>query len=126
MHTFRALERGRVIDDRRERLDVELDQLERILRQCPSLGHDERVRIADVAHFVVGQHLVRPGWPHRQHGGRTHRAHEHVVQLDRGQHGNDTVGLACGSDVDAHDASAAMSLRANATCSMPGTTTSST
>ena len=91
MHAFRALERGRVVDDRGERLDVELDELEGILRQCPSLGHDERVRIADVAHFVVGQHLVRPGGSHRQHGGRTHRAHEHVVQVDCGQHGNDTV-----------------------------------
>ena len=106
MHALCALERGRVVDDRRERLDVELDQLERILGECPSLGDDERVRIADVAHFVVGQHLVRAGWPHRQHGGRTHRADEHVVQVDCGQHGNDTVGLACGSDVDAHDASA--------------------
>ena len=45
--------RGAVCD-RRQRLDVERDQFERVLGQRLGVGDDDGDRLADVAHFVLG------------------------------------------------------------------------
>ena len=63
MHLVGAVERGRVVGDRRQHLDIELDQLQGILGQGTTLGDHHRVRVAHVADLVVGEHLERPVGP---------------------------------------------------------------
>ena len=43
------------IEHRRQRLEIELDQLRRVLGGIAALRHDDRNRLADVADLVVGQ-----------------------------------------------------------------------
>ena len=49
----------RVVDDRRERLVVDVNQFGRVLSQVAAFGDGEGHRIADEAHFVLGER--RPG-----------------------------------------------------------------
>jgi hypothetical protein len=53
--------RGRLrgVDDRRQLLVVDLDQLGRVLRLQIGLGDDERDLVADVAHLLPGEHRMR-------------------------------------------------------------------
>ena len=72
---------------RRQRLVVDLDQLGRLARDLRAVGHDERHRIADMAHAAHGQR--RP----RRHDQRLHRRHA--------GHRAEPVGREIGSRVDA-------------------------
>ena len=48
-----------VVDDRLQRLVVDVDQLGRVLGEVAALGDDQRDRVADEAHLVVGQRRAR-------------------------------------------------------------------
>ena len=80
-------ERCPAVDDGRQRLVVDLDQLGRFARDLLAVGHDEGHRIADMAHAAHGQR--RP----RRHDQRLHRRHA-------GQR-TESVGGEIGSRVDA-------------------------
>ena len=49
----------RVVDDRRERLVVDVDQLGRVLGEVAALGDHERDRVADEADLALGQRRAR-------------------------------------------------------------------
>jgi hypothetical protein len=53
-----GLERGAHVDDRRQRLDLELDRLGRVARLRQRLGDDGGDRVADVAHLALGEHRM--------------------------------------------------------------------
>ena len=64
----RAVRKSRhAVDDGRQRLVVDLDQLGRLARRLDAVGDDEGHRIADMAHAAIGQR--RP----RRHDQRLHR-----------------------------------------------------
>ena len=56
-----VLARGLAVGHRRQRFDVERDRIERVLGERRAVGDDDRDRLADVAHLVLGDHrlLVR-------------------------------------------------------------------
>ena len=56
-----------VVDDGRERVVVDVDQLGRVLGQVAVVGHDQHHRVAHEAHLVVGQ---RAGGASRGSGAR--------------------------------------------------------
>ena len=52
------LRRGLRVGHRRQRLVIDLDQLERVLGGVSVLGHDHRDDVADVAHHVLGDAVI--------------------------------------------------------------------
>jgi hypothetical protein len=109
VHAFADGRRCRVVDNRGERVDLEGEQFDGVLRQRSAGGDDHRVRIADVAHFVVGQHLVRAvvGAPaHLQDRCGAHRAGEKVVEVGRRQDRDDAGRGPGGGGVDTHQPAA--------------------
>jgi hypothetical protein len=62
-------ERRRTVDDGRQRLVLDLDQLGRLVRDLRAVGDDEGHRIADMAHTAQGQRRAR------RHDQRLHRCH---------------------------------------------------
>ena len=91
MHLVGAVERGRVVGDRRQHLDIELDELQGIFGQGATLGDHHRVRVADIADLVVGEHLERPGRAAAEGGCRPHRSREETVEVGGGEHGHDAA-----------------------------------
>ena len=67
----RRIERVFDRNDRRERLDVDVDQLTRVLRERATLGHDQRDRLTGDADLAFGQ-----GWVRGQRELRRSRRHE--------------------------------------------------
>ena len=64
MHEFAApVERVLDVDDRGERVEVELDELGGVLGDVRGLGDDDRDRLADEAHVAVGERAQRRGPP---------------------------------------------------------------
>ena len=63
------------IDHDRERLEVDLDQFERILGQIAAFRHDADDRLADVAHLVARQREDRRRVVVRHARGREQRAY---------------------------------------------------
>ena len=95
------------VDDRRQRLVLDVDQLERVARRVPVLGDDEGDLLALVAHLVGGQHGLHVGRQRRhpcqlqavEHGARDHRLDLRVGlrrrRVDRHDAG---VGVRAGED----------------------------
>ena len=50
-----GLQRRLGIDDGRQRLEIDGDQLGRVFREIAAVGEDDRDRFADMTHLVVGQ-----------------------------------------------------------------------
>ena len=61
-----TLARARAICHRRQRLDVELDRLQRILGGAGAVRHDHGDRLADIAHLVAGDDRLLIGRERRQ------------------------------------------------------------
>ena len=61
-------ERRAAVDDRRQRLVVDLDQLGGLAGDRRAVGDDERHRVADMAHAIDGERVAR------RHDQRRHRA----------------------------------------------------
>ena len=115
----------RVVDDRGERLVVDVDELGRVLGEVPALGDHERDRVADEAHLALGERRARrlraPRADRRvplllhlrvEVGGGEHEVHARRAQR-RGR-------------VDPADRRCANGLRTKHACSIPGSETSST
>ena len=64
---FERIQGVLVGDDRIEPFDVLVDQLERVLGDVAVIGHDQRDRVADVAHLVGGQGVDRRRVEPRHH-----------------------------------------------------------
>ena len=71
---------GAPVRDRGQRLDVELDGIERVLREREAVGHDDRDRLADVTDLLMrddrlleGHELRQRREPQRNRGNRTVR-----------------------------------------------------
>src|SRR5690606_3808800 len=56
-----GLEPSAGIEERFERLDLRIDELESIFCEVAVLGHDKSDWLADVAHLVPGQRLLEEG-----------------------------------------------------------------
>jgi hypothetical protein len=85
-----GVERLASVDDGRQLLVLDVDQLERIARGVAVVGHDERDLLALEAHLVRGQHgLGVVG--HRGHPGQVQRlevlAGDHRAHLGMGERG---------------------------------------
>ena len=97
-HRCVGVQRLAGVDDRWQRLVLDVDQLERVARRVAVLGDDEGHLLALVAHLVGGQHRLHVG-RQRRHPGQLqaveHRAGDHCLDL--------RVGL-CRRRVDRHDA----------------------
>ena len=110
----------RGVDHGRQRLVLDVDQLERVARGVAVVGDDERDLLALEAHLVGGQHgldVVRQ----RRHPGQAQRLE--VLAGDDGV----TFGCASAADVSIETMRAwASGLRRIAPCSIPGSLTSST
>ncbi len=90
----RVVAAGRIaVRDRRQRLDVEFDCLQRILGGAGALRHHNGDRFADIAHLIVGDHRLLIGLERRQQflphrddrdlaevGGREHGPHTRTCQ----------------------------------------------
>ena len=90
------------IDDRRERLVVDLDQLGRVLGDVARARDDDRDRLADVAHAVDGQHAPDAGLRLRPGGDRRGERRE-IEQILAGDDERDTLEGACSRGVDSDD-----------------------
>ncbi len=62
----RPLRGAGAVGDRRQRLDLHLDGLERVLAARHAVGQHDRDRLADVAHLVVRDHRLLVGFELRQ------------------------------------------------------------
>ena len=113
-----------VVDDRRERLDLDLDELAGVLGQVPRLGHDERD--GSPTKRTSPSASTRNGRPPVAALESTQASPTSRVEVGAGEHRDHAGQLAGRRDVERGDRAAATSLRTNAACSMPGTTTSST
>ena len=72
-------DRRAAVDDRRQRLVVDLDQLGRFARRLGAVGDDERHRIADMAHALDRQREARRHGQRRHRGQARHRAEAREV-----------------------------------------------
>ena len=84
-----VLRRRVAVGDRRQRLDVDLDQPERVLGDAGSVGEHDRQRLADVTHLAVRDHGLPERLEVRQwlqpHGDARH-ALAHVCGGDHEMH----------------------------------------
>ena len=104
----RRVERVRDSRDRLERLDLDLDELARVLGDGAALGHDHRDRLTGEAHLAVRERRVRrrgqPFGPDRPEPlGATRRPGVLAGQVRRGQDQRDAGDRARGGGVDAHE-----------------------
>ena len=101
------------IEHRRQRLEIELDQLRRVLGGIAVLRHDDRDRLADMADLVVGQqrllridelvlHQRRP--LARQRHLRIRHRRQHARELRSGQHKGNAGRCGCARHIDRLDA----------------------
>ena len=73
-----------MVGDRRQRLDIDLDQPERVLGDCRRVGERERDRLADVTHFAFRDHRLRERLEFRQRL-QPHGHARHIVAHIRGR-----------------------------------------
>ncbi len=93
------------VEDGRERVVVDLDELGGVLGEVAALGDDQHDRVAHEADVGIGErehrgHEVVGTLEHR----RQHRTGDLGVELGAGVDGHHTLGLAGGGDVEAGDA----------------------
>ena len=111
-------------DNRRQLFVLDVDQLDRVLGQVATLGHDDRHRIADEAHVAL-----REGGDGREREilGRPSQSRPTASPFSSGPVQTATTpgsALAGSASIEAIRAWAS-GLRANAACSIPGRRTSS-
>ena len=92
-----GVERGRGVDQRRQRLVVDGDQLERVPRRVPVGRHHERDLLALEAHLVGGQHRLHVAEQRR------HPRQAPLGQVGAGEHGHHRRVGAGGGGVDRDD-----------------------
>ena len=61
-----VLRRHVPVGDRRQRLDLDLDQPDRVLGDAGAVGQHHRDRLADIAHLRLGDHRLHEGLEIRQ------------------------------------------------------------
>ena len=96
-HHGLRVERAAGVDDGREYVVLDVDQLEGVTRGVPVLGDDERDLLSLEAHLVRGQDRLpvarqrrHPGQAAlREHGAGDHRAHLRVGLGGQGVDGDD-------------------------------------
>ncbi len=66
------------VRDRGQRLDLDVDRLQGILRQSRALGQDQRDRLADIAHLAMGDDWLPERLEIRQ-GLQPHRNVRHLA-----------------------------------------------
>jgi hypothetical protein len=98
-HAGVALRRCQQVDDGLERLVLDVDQFERVLRHVAVAGDDDCDRLAGVAHHLVRRRVVRHG---RRDAGRK-RARERDDVRSR-EHADDAGMLEGCGDVEPDDA----------------------
>ena len=119
MHERSAfVERVLDVDDRGLDLDVDLDELGRVLGDVAALGDDQHDRLADEPHVAVGERAQRRARHPQQHR-RLHVAGVRI-EIGRGEHGDHTVDGAGLGDVDAHDAPAPRRCARTCSATCPG------
>ena len=126
VHELRRRLGSAVVDDGRQRLVVDLDELGRVLGEVAVVGDDQRDRVADEAHLVLGQRRTRRL--------RTPRPDRRVPLLLRRRglrsaavNTARTPGAASAADVSMpRIAARANGLRTKHACSIPGSAMSST
>ena len=99
-----GVERLGDVGDRRERLVLDLDELGRVLRDRPRLGHDHGDAVADVPCLVEGEREVRRHpdlFGYRPGAGQ--RAGPVGGELGTAEGGDDTLNLAGRGEVDLAD-----------------------
>ena len=105
----------RGVDDDRQRLVLDVDQLERVARGVAVVGDDEGDLLALEAHLVGGQHGLRVG---RQ---RRHPGQAQPLEVLAGDRPRAPSGAAARAEVSIETMRACASgLRSTAPCSMPG------
>jgi hypothetical protein len=101
MHKRGAADGGGRVQDRRQRVDVHVDQVGSVLGQVPGLGHDQGHDVAGEPHVVLGEQAVR-----RLAGRADHGLPERpprLVQVGGGEHRDDPGQAGGGAGVDAAD-----------------------
>ena len=78
--------RGEAISDGGQRLDVDLDQAERILGNAGSVGEHERDRFADITHLRLGDHRLAEPLEFRQRLQPHRHARHALPDIRRGDH----------------------------------------
>ena len=105
VHQLALLRGGRIVDDRCERLVVDDDELDRVLRDVAVVGDHERDRVADEAHLAFGEQRQR-----RRRAGRplarVPELHDVGVDVGRDEHRAHAWQGSGLRGVDLHDASA--------------------
>ena len=112
-HRGARLQRRFGIDQRRQRFEIDGDQLGRVFREIAALGQDHRDRLADVPHLVMGQQRLlrieegvldlRGPFPRQRQLGVGHRGKE-LGQLRAVQHIGDARRRGGARQVDRADA----------------------
>ncbi len=78
--------RGVAIGDRGQRLDVDLDQAERVLGNAGSVGEHERDRLADIAHLRLRDHRLAEPLEFRQRLQPHRHARHALADVPGGDH----------------------------------------
>ena len=98
------LRRDVTVGDRRQRLDVDIDERERVLGDAGALGEHQRDRLADIAHLGFRDHGLPERLEFRQrlqsHGNAGHA----VADIPRGDHGMHAGECERAGNVDRADA----------------------